>query len=69
MQSYISIHTNGHRRLAVLELAQRGMAWLHAQSVAHALDQLGVRRPAEDDGAAHGGRPDESEILVVSEIG
>lgn len=49
-------HTDRDRRLSILELAQRRRARLHAQTIAHTIDQLGVRRPAEDDGAAHSGR-------------
>lgn len=56
------------RRLSILELAQGGRARLHAQPVAHALDQLRVRRPAEDNGTAHGGRTEKSDVLVGSKL-
>jgi hypothetical protein len=49
-------HTDRDRRLSILELAQCRRARFHAQAVAHAVDQLRVRRPAEDYGAAHRGR-------------
>ena len=49
-------HTDRHRRLSILELAQCRGARFHAQTIAHTVDQLGVRRPAEDNGTAHGGR-------------
>ena len=49
-------HTDRDRRLSILELAQRRRARFHAQAVAYAFDQLRVRRPAKDNGAAHRGR-------------
>ena len=60
-------HTNRDRRLSILELAQRRRARLHAQAVAHAVDQLGVRRPAKYDGAAHGGRTEKNDVVIVVE--
>lgn len=49
-------HTDRDRRLSILELAQCRRTRLHTQPVAHTVDQLGVRRPAKDNGAAHSGR-------------
>jgi hypothetical protein len=61
-------HTYRDRRLPVLELAQRRMALLGAQSVANALDKLGVRGPSKDNGTAHSGRPEKRDVLVVRKL-
>ena len=58
-------HTYRDRRLPVLELAQCRMARLCAQSVADALDKLGVRGPSKDNGTAHSGRPEKVDIFVL----
>jgi hypothetical protein len=60
-----SKHTYRDRRLSILELAQRRRALLGAEPVADALDKPGVRGPGEDNGTAHRGRAEKSDVLVV----
>jgi hypothetical protein len=61
-------HTYRDRSLPILELAQCRRPLLHAQPVAYALDKLGMRRPAEDNGATHSGRAEKYNVIVVSKL-